>query len=178
MAALGQRALLEGSVSSRVGCGGLLSLSPARFPLPGAWRLSGGYLAIIPIYQHTVEQEAGSPCGLTAGHMDQANSQWAAGEVAAMTSFRSTGPIASRNQTCPRLPALHLSVFSAPGQEDRACQNQCGARNIIMTAAETVTITEPKGKGRPSGATGRGDPLHLSYGPSQQEVTGTPLFLP
>ena len=35
-------------------------------------------------------------------------------------------------------------------RKDQACQNQGGAHNIIMTAVETVTITEPKGKGRTS----------------------------
>ena len=64
----------------------------------------GVYLVIIPISQHEHGgREAGSPGELTAGHTDQAKSQWAAGDVAAGISFQSTAP--------PRLPALHLACF-------------------------------------------------------------------
>ena len=64
----------------------------------------GVYLVIIPIFQHEHGgREAGSPGELTAGHTDQAKSQWAAGDVAAGISFQSTAP--------PRLPALHLACF-------------------------------------------------------------------
>ena len=46
------------------------------------------YLVIIPIHQHELgEKGAGLPGQLIAGHMDQAKSQWAAGEVAAVISF-------------------------------------------------------------------------------------------
>ena len=43
---------------------------------------------------------AGSPGELIAGHMDQTNGQWAAGEVAAVISFQSTVPPQQR----PDLP--------------------------------------------------------------------------
>ena len=41
-------------------------------------------------------REAGPPGELIAGHVDQAKSQWAAGEVAAMVSFWSTVPTQQR----------------------------------------------------------------------------------
>ena len=47
------------------------------------------YLVIIPIHQHEHDKKrAGLPGQLIAGHMDQAKSQWAAGEVAAVISFQ------------------------------------------------------------------------------------------
>ena len=41
-------------------------------------------------------REAGPPGELIAGHVDQAKSQWAAGEVAAVVSFWSTVPTQQR----------------------------------------------------------------------------------
>ena len=47
------------------------------------------YLVIIPIHQHKHDKKrAGLPGQLIAGHMDQAKSQWAAGEVSAVLSFQ------------------------------------------------------------------------------------------
>ena len=59
-------------------------------------------------------REAGSPGELIAGHVDQAKSQRAAGEVAAVISFQSTLSSAE-TRPAPRLVALHLVfVFSTP----------------------------------------------------------------
>ena len=96
--------------------------------------------------------------------MDQAKSQWAAGEVAAVTSFRST-VLLSRDQTCPSSSRPVSGVFSqllSRMRKDRACQNQGGAH--IMTAVETVNITEPKGRGGLLwGNVGRGDRPYPSF---------------
>lgn len=97
---------------------------PCQVSPPGAW---APQVATWQSFQFTsifgLSREAGSPCGLTAGHMDQANSQWAAGEVAAMTSFRSTRPT-QQKPDLPRLPALHLECFlsSSAGQEGLHCR--------------------------------------------------------
>ena len=100
------------------------------------------------------------------------------GEVAPVTSFRST-VLLSRDQTCPASSRPVSGVFSqllSRMRKDRACQNQGGAH--IMTAVETVNITEPKGKGRTSlGQCGERRPTLPFFLPSQ-EVTGTPSFLP
>ena len=46
-------------------------------------------MLLIPIHQHERDKKrAGLPGQLIAGHMDQAKSQWAAGEVAAVISFQ------------------------------------------------------------------------------------------
>ena len=92
----------------------LLALS--RFTLPGApGGSSGGYLGIIPFTSTSrVGREAGSPGELIAGHTDQAKSQWAAGEAAAVISFQSTIPPQQR----PDLPLVSQpcvwSVFLTP----------------------------------------------------------------
>ena len=156
-----------------------LSVSPCQVSPP--WGMEAPQVATWQSFQFTsifgLSREAGSPCGLAAGHMDQAKSQWAAGEVAAMTSVRST-ILLSRNQTCPSSSSPASGVFSqllSRTRKDRACQNQGGA-HIIMTAIETVTITEPKGKGRTSlGQRGERRPTLPFFLPSQ-EVTGTPSF--
>ena len=100
------------------------------------------------------------------------------GEVAAVTSFRST-VLLSRDQTCPSSSRPVSGVFSqllSRMRKDRACQNQGGAH--IMTAVETVNITEPKGKGRTSlGQCGERRPT-LPFFLLSQEVTGTHLFPP
>ena len=75
----------------------------------------GVYLVIIPIFQHKHGgREAGSPGELTAGHTDQAKSQWAAGDVAAGISFQSIIPTQQR----PDLPLVSQPctwrVFSTP----------------------------------------------------------------
>ena len=75
----------------------------------------GVYLVIIPIFQHEHGgREAGSPGELTAGHTDQAKSQWAAGDVAAGISFQSIIPTQQR----PDLPLVSQPcvwhVFSTP----------------------------------------------------------------
>ena len=57
-----------------------------------AFSASGGYLVIIPIHQESGKKGAGLSGQLIAGHVDQAKSQWAAGEVAAVLSFQSTLP--------------------------------------------------------------------------------------
>ena len=102
------------------------------------------------------------------------------GEVAAVTSFRST-VLLSRDQTCPSSSSPASGVFSqllSGTRKDRACQNQGGAFNMIMTAIETVNITEPKGKGRTSvGQCGERRPTLPFFLPFQ-EVTGTPSFPP
>ena len=90
-------------------------------------------------------REAGSPGELIAGHMDQVKSQWAASEVAAVTSFQSTVPPRQRpdlplvSQPCAwRVFCQHLSAT----RKDRACKNQGSVFNIIMTALKTVIITQ------------------------------------
>ena len=51
--------------------------------------LQVSYLVIIPIHQHEHGKKgAGLLSQLIAGHMNQAKSQWAAGEVAAVISFQ------------------------------------------------------------------------------------------
>ena len=45
------------------------------------------YLVIIPIHHEPGKKGAGVSGQLIAGHMGQAKSQWAAGEVAAVISF-------------------------------------------------------------------------------------------
>ena len=57
-------------------------------------------------------REVGSPGELIVGHVDQAKSQWAAGEAAAVISFQSALSSAE-TRPAPRLVALHLvCVFS------------------------------------------------------------------
>ena len=109
-------------------CSRAPSLSPARFTSLGLLETPpGGYLEIIPMFQHIfrLSREAGSPGELIPGHRDRAKSQWAAGEVAAVLSFRST--LSSKeNRAAPRLSAQLSCVFSTPQRDkkDRACQNQ------------------------------------------------------
>ena len=77
-----------------------------------------GYLVIIPIYQHEHDNKrAGLPGQLIAGHMDQAKSQWAAGEVAAVISFQLT-LYSEENRAAPRFSA-QISYFlsTSAGQE-------------------------------------------------------------
>ena len=90
-------------------------------------------------------REAGSPGELIAGHTDQAKSQWAAGEAAAVVAFQSTVP----PQQGPDLPLVSQPcvwcVFCqrlSGTRKDRACQNQGSVFNIIMTAVKTVIITQ------------------------------------
>ena len=60
-----------------------------------------------------VGREAGPPGELIAGHVDQAKSQRAAGEVAAVISQSTLSSAETR--PAPRLVALHfVFVFSAP----------------------------------------------------------------
>ena len=72
--------------------------TPVRFTLPGApGGSSGGYLGIIPFTSTSmVGREAGSPGELIAGHTDQAKSQRAKCDVAAVISFQSTIPTQQR----------------------------------------------------------------------------------
>ena len=77
--------------------------TPARFTLPGAPGASSDvYLVITPIHQDEHGGEVGLPGELIAGHTDQAKSQWAAGEVAAVISFQSAIPTQQR----PDLPLV------------------------------------------------------------------------
>ena len=76
--------------------------------------------------------------------MDQAKSQWAAGEVAAVISFQLTS-LLSRDQTSPSSPSPASGVFSqhlSRTRKDRACQNQGSVFNIIKTAVKTGNITQ------------------------------------
>ena len=89
-------------------------------------------------------REAGLPGELIAGHMDQAKSQWAAGEVAAVISFWSIVPT-SREQTCPSSPSPASGMFSqylSGTRKNQACQNQGSVFNIIMAAVKTVNKTQ------------------------------------
>ena len=59
-------------------------------------------------------REAGSPGEFIAGHMDQAKSQWAAGEVAVLLPgylLPGDHPYSAESGLAPRLPALHLVCF-------------------------------------------------------------------
>ena len=56
-------------------------------------------------------RKAGSPGELIAGHTDQAKSQRAAGEVAAVISFQSTVAAQQRPDLPLILPALCLACF-------------------------------------------------------------------
>ena len=102
------------------------------------------------------------------------------GEVAAVTSFRST-VLLSRDQPCPSPSSPASGAFSqllSGTRKDRACQNQGSALSMIMTAVETVNITEPKGKGRTSlGQCGERRPTLHFFLPSQ-EITGIHLLPP
>ena len=60
------------------------------------------YLVIIPIHHEPGKKGAGVSGQLIAGHMGQAKSQWAAGEVAAVISFQLTLPTQQR----PDLPLI------------------------------------------------------------------------
>ena len=72
-----------------------------------------------------MSREAGASGELIPGHRNQAKSQWAAGEVAAVLSFQSTLS-SEENRAAPRLSVQLFCVFSATQQDkkDRACQNQ------------------------------------------------------
>ena len=82
-----------------------------KFTLPEApGGSSGVYLVIIPFSRMSMAgREAGSPGELIAGHMDQAKSQRAAGEVAAVISFQST--VSTQQRPAPCLSALRLVCF-------------------------------------------------------------------
>ena len=71
-----------------------LPLYPHEVHPPGApGDSSGVYLVSIPFSSMSMAgREAGSPGELIAGHRDQAKSQSAAGDVAAVISFQSTVP--------------------------------------------------------------------------------------
>ena len=76
--------------------------TPARFTFPGAPGASSDvYLVITPIHQDEHGGEVGLPGELIAGPTDQAKSQWAAGEVAAVL-FQSAIP----TQLRPDLPLV------------------------------------------------------------------------
>ena len=102
--------------------------TPARFTLPGPPGASSGvYLVITPIHQDEHGGEVGLPDELIAGYTDQAKSQWAAGEVAAVISFQLAVPSQQRpdlplvSQACTScLSSQHLSGT----RKDRACQKQ------------------------------------------------------
>ena len=96
--------------------------TPARSTLPGApGDSSGGCLVIIPIHQHKHgRREAGSPGELIPGHRNQAKSQWAAGEVAAVTSSQSTLS-SNENRAAPRLSAqLSRFLSTSAGQKGQS----------------------------------------------------------
>ena len=87
-------------------------------PLPSPSQVS--YLVIIPIHQHEHgKRGAGLSGQLIAGHMDQAKSQWAAGEVAALLSFQQS----VLTQQRPDLPLVFQPsvwcVFTAPQQDNK-----------------------------------------------------------
>ena len=110
------------------------------------------YLVIIPIHHEPGKKGAGVSGQLIAGHMGQAKSQWAAGEVAAVLSFQQSVHAQQR-------PDLPLVSSPAPGvfsrhlsrtTKDRDCQHQGSVFNVTLTAVTTVNIREPKGKRRTS----------------------------
>ena len=59
-------------------------------------------------------REAGSPGELIAGHTDQAKSQWAAGDDAAVISFQSTIPTQQRPDLPFAFQPCVWRVFSTP----------------------------------------------------------------
>ena len=153
--------------------------TPARFPLPGAPGdssdgLPGNYSSM------SMGRRGAGIWWIDCRACGSGKKPAGSGEVAAVTSFRST-VLLSRDQTCPSSSSPASGVFSqllSGTRKDRACQNQGGAFNMIMTAIETVNITEPKGKGRTSvGQCGERRPTLPFFLPSQ-EVTGTPSFPP
>ena len=77
--------------------------------------------------------------------MDQTKGQWAAGEVAAVISFWLTIPPQERLDPALVSQPCVWCVFSqhlSGTRKDLACQNQGSVFNIIMTAVETVNITQ------------------------------------
>ena len=153
--------------------GGSPSLGPLGTP-------QVGYLVIIPLTSmRVVGREAGLLGELIAGTWIR-KKPMGSGEVAAVTSFRST-VLLSRDQPCPSPSSPASGAFSqllSGTRKDRACRNQGSALSMIMTAVETVNITEPKGKGRTSlGQCGERSPTLHFFLPSQA-VTGTPSFPP
>ena len=102
------------------------------------------YLVIIPIHQESGKKAAGLSGQLIAGHMDQAKSQWAAGEVAAVLSFQQSVH-AQQRLDLPLVSSPESGVFLqhlSRTTKDRDCQHQGSVFNITMTAIRTVTITE------------------------------------
>ena len=102
------------------------------------------YLVIIPIHQESGKKGAGLSGQLIAGHMDQAKSQWAAGEVAAVLSFQQSVH-AQQRLDLPLVSSPESGVFLqhlSRTTKDRDCQHQGSVFNITMTAIRTVTITE------------------------------------
>ena len=103
------------------------------------------YLVIFPIHQHKHgKRRTGLSGQLIAGHMNQAKSQWAAGEGAAVLSFQQSVHAQQR-------PDLPLVSSPAPGvfsrhlsrtTKDRDCQHQGSVFNVTLTAVTTVNITE------------------------------------
>ena len=90
-------------------------------------------------------REAGPPGELIAGHVDQAKSQWAAGEVAAVVSFWSTVPTQQRADLPLVFQPCVWRVFSTTSvktRKNQACQNQGSVFNIIMTPVKTINITQ------------------------------------
>ena len=80
------------------------------------------------------------PGQLIAGHMDQAKSQWAAGEAAAVISSQQTVQL-SRDQSCPLSSGPESGVFlqhlcGTTKAQDR--HHQGSVFNIIMAAVKTA----------------------------------------
>ena len=127
-----------------------------------------------------VGREAGSPGELIAGHMDQTKGQWAAGEVAAVVSFWLTIPPQERLDPAlvsqPCVWCVFSQHLSGP-RKDWACQNQGSVFNIIMTAVETVNITQNQREERRTslGQCGERRPTLHFFLPSQG-VIGTHLL--
>ena len=127
-----------------------------------------------------VGREAGSPGELIAGHMDQTKGQWAAGEVAAVVSFWLTIPPQERPDLALVSQPCVWCVFCqhlSGTRKDRACQNQDSVFNIIMTAVETVNITQNQREERRTSLGQCGERrLTLHFFLPSQGVIGTHLL--